>query len=399
MRSRLLFALFLLITPFFSKAQMVATDVFLQGQWLEIGVDDMGAFGTCSSPIGYHPHDCYCTNVCLNSGAELDAAYDWGHDGWSVGSPCMMGNYTIPGFPQEGWGMQIGATEYRNWASGGVCTCTFGCTIMPGAISAYSNTGGTIKGIWTGGVAGLAVNQETRVDTLASWVVVTAKIHNTTGGAITNVWYERTCDPDNASMWDGSSNTTNVIVHQNEDATHRVMVGTYSTNTSFSTPTITFNYYNSYLGLCTKDCRAKCGVLTGGLSPSVTPSALWSGSSSVTALGDSSNNDVGIWLVFNIGTIAAGDSAVVSYAYVYDGHSGVDSAFPDPQLSVYGTGLPLNTEPYPSHDSILACSYPGATFIPARRFFHSTDKVWTYSPMDVVSRYRTFQYNRRFRHY
>ncbi len=390
----LLLAIVLINSTFKASAQVVATDVFLQGRWLEVGVDQMAAFGTCSAPAGYHTHACCGTATCVTALQATDATYDWGHDGWTTGSPCFMGPYTIPGYPQEGWSIQIGATEYRNWAGGGVCTGSFS---VPGGITGYSNAGGIITGTFTGNIGGIHIVQESRVDTLASWVVVTTKMYNTTGANIAGIYYERTCDPDNTSFWDGGSATENVIVHQNEDATHRVMVGTYSTVTAFTTPAITFNYYNSYLGLCTKDCRAKCGILTGGLFPSVTPSALWSGSSSTTALGDSSNNDVGIWLSYNIGTILAHDSAVVSYAYVYDGHGGVDSAFPDPQISIPGYDtLPNATEPYPTHDSINVCSLPpGTTTLPITMIY-SGDKDWTWSHLDMGAICRLICNNRYF---
>lgn len=380
MKKQYFFLVFLLLFMSYgnaSIAQIVGTDCFLQGHWLEIGVDQMGAFGTCTSPAGYHPHTCYCTTTCTSPSGELDAAYDWGHDGWAIGSPCMMGNYTIPGYPQEGWSIQVGATEYRNWAGGGVCTGPF---TVPGSITGYSNSGGTITGTFTGNVVGLHIVQETRVDTTASWVVVTTKIYNTTGAAITGVYYERTCDPDNVSMWGGGSSTENVIVHQNEDARHDVMIGTYATTSSGG---ITFNRYNSYMALATKDCRAKCGVIP-GLAPSNTPAQLWAGTGTViTALGDSNNMDEGIFLVFNIGTIAAlgspGDSAVVSYAYIYDGNDGIDSALPDPALTIGGsTAFPPRPFPGVVVDTYNACANPGITVVPVDLPF-AGDKTWTWS--------------------
>jgi len=112
---------------------------FWQGHWLEIGVDVMGAFGTCSSPIGYHVHGPAVADdsTCFHPGDELDACYDWGHDGWGVGVPCEMGDYTIPGYPQEGWSLQAAGTEYDNWAGGGACTGSFAVT---GTITGYSNS-------------------------------------------------------------------------------------------------------------------------------------------------------------------------------------------------------------------------------------------------------------------
>ena len=373
MRIRLL--LLVAFSVFFTNvsfAQIVGTDVFLQGQWLEIGVDVMGAFGTCSSPATYHAHPaCGCTTTCTTTAADMDASYDWGHDGWATGTPCLMGPYTQPGYPQEGWGIQVGATEYRNWAGGGLCTGSF---TIPGGITGYTNTGGSAIGTFTGNVAGLHIVQDSRVDTFASWVVVTTRFYNTTAAAITGVYYERTCDPDNASDWGGGSTTENVIVHQNEDARHDVEIGTYANSGIF-------NMTNSWMALATKDCRAKCGVL-GGLSPGNTPAQLWAGTGPVlTTFNDSNYMDEGIFLVFNIGTIAPagspGDSAVVSYAYVYNGRGGIDSALPDPQLVVDGTPIPTATPPASTIDTFLVCSYPGITSVPLS-IINGTTGGWTW---------------------
>ncbi len=352
-----------------ATSQIVGGNVFLQGQWLEVGVDNMAAFGTCSSPATYHAHACCGTTPCATSGAAMDASYDWGHDGWGTGAPCFMGPYTQPGYPQEGWGIQVGATEYRNWAGGGLCTGSF---TIPGSITGYTNTGGSAIGTFTGTVAGLNIIQDTRVDTFASWVVVTTRIYNTTIAPITGVYYERTCDPDNASDWGGGSTTENVILHQNEDWRHYVEIGTYSNSGIF-------NMTNSWMALGTKDCRAKCGVIA-GLAPSNTPAQLWAGTGPVlTTYPDSNFADEGIFLVFNIGTILGNDSAVISYAYIYDGREGFDSALPQPALNVDGVVAYADTAfPGNLYDTFNVCAIPGTTSIPAD-VLYGADKTWTWS--------------------
>ncbi|MCD6013654.1 MAG: hypothetical protein K0Q79_3516, partial [Flavipsychrobacter sp.] len=378
MRNRLLFLLLFLFFANVSRSQLVGTDCFLQGRWLEVGVDRMGAFGTCTSPGTYHPHVCCGVVTAFTPGGNLDVAYDWGHDGWSVGSPALMGNYTIPGFPQEGWSVQVGAAEYRNWASGAPCTGPF---MVPGSNTGYSNAGGRAIGQWGGTIAGINIRQETRVDTMASWVVVTTRFYNTTAGPLA-VWYERTCDPDNTSFWNGTPVTRNIIVHQNEDSRHLVQVVAHG-NTAASGTTPAYNRHNSYMSLATKDCRARCGYLVpahGYLNPNtgVTPSTLWTyaatGTGTGTILNDSNYNDVGIWLVFNVGNIAANDSAIISYAYIYqypNGHTGIDSAFPEPRLECNGS----LTGPA---DTLDGCALPGVDSIDLGILF-GDDKTWSWS--------------------
>jgi len=125
------------------------------------------------------------------------------------------------------------------------------------------------------------------------------------------------------------------------NARHEVMVGAYGTTTgSLDGVTYVYNRLDSWLSLATKDCRAKCMVIQDLFPelPADTISALWSAETgstlvSLNTLPDSVSSDQGISLVFNIGTLAPfgspGDSAIISYAYIYDGPDGIDSAFPD----------------------------------------------------------------------
>lgn len=379
MRNRILFLAFSL---FFAKgvsAQIVGTDCFLQGQFTEAGVNQMGGLGTCNSPAAFHVHAC-CALTPAVSGiptTDMDVSYDWGHDGWLVGTNPFVGPYTIPGYPQEGWSVQVGATEYRNGGWGGACTGAFA---IPGGHTGYSNTGGSAIEYWGGAIAGLNIRQETRVDTMASWVSVTAVLRNTTAAPIAGVWYERTCDPDNTTYWQGTPVTRNIIKHQNEDLRHLVHVVAHG-QTPAAPPKPEYNQFNTYLALVTKDCRARCGVIP-GLSPGNIPSTLWAGTgTSLFLLNDSNYNDQGIFIVFNIGTIAPGDSAVVSYAYLYqnDGtHSGIDSAFPDPHIRVHNDTMPSTPMLSPQYDTFDACLYPGLLTLNVD-LLYSSDKSWTTS--------------------
>jgi gliding motility-associated-like protein len=377
MRLRLfLLTFFILSAARVSFSQIVGTDCFLQGHWIEVGIDKMGAFGTCTSPVGYHPHVCCGTAVPFTSGGNLDVCYDWGHDGWSVGMPAEMGDYTIPGYPQEGWSVQVGATEYRNWAGGGICTGPF---MVTGSNTLYSNTGGIAKGMWDGSVAGLHILQETSVDTNASWVIVTTRIYNTTAAPIAGVWYERTCDPDNTSFWSGTPTTRNIIVHQNEDSRHLVQVVAHG-QTAASGTTPAYNQFNSYMALATKDCRARCGVVP-ALTPGTTPAALWAGTgTTLYVLGDSNYQDQGIYLAYNLGTLSAagtpGDSVILSYAYIYmypNNHTGIDSAFPDPQLVINNSLVTA----FP--DTFDMCTLPSGVDTFPIDIIYASDKDWSWS--------------------
>ncbi len=61
------------------------------------------------------------------------------------------------------------------------------------------------------------------MDTFASWVNFSVTMVNTGSTALTNVYYMRSCDPDNDSYTGGSPTTFNTINYQNDYA-HRVEV-------------------------------------------------------------------------------------------------------------------------------------------------------------------------------
>ncbi|NDC41303.1 MAG: PKD domain-containing protein, partial [Chitinophagia bacterium] len=357
------------------------TNAFLQGQFLEIGIQKNGSFGSNggSVPTGYHPHG--GGRPCSGGTSSVASVYDWGHDGWSTGTPAYMGDYTLPGSPWEEWAIEANSTV--GYASSTACSGTTftGGGSLTGGNTSFTSTGGSARSTWDGTFlsGSLNIHKEHRVDTFANAVIITVTLTNTTSSAISGVYYMRTCDPDNNQSWSGSFSTRNIIPYQTlltPDPFNRVMVQAISTGSASVTGTPATS-----LSITTKDCRAKAVVYTSW--PLSTASSLplrniWSGSS-VSGLGTSyyttSTNvtsDIAIGLVYNIGTINAGDSATICYAYCYDGTIGVDSAFPEPQMVVQGVA-------YDSVDTVTSCMLPaGSTTLPVD-ISNAEDKVWTRS--------------------
>lgn len=318
-----------------SIAQLVSGNMFLQGRYVEIGSMPNGALGSSvAAPVGYHPHPGGAIFACSGSGPNrLAHVYDFGLDGWTVGTPAYMGDYTLPGSPWEGWAVQYGGTV--SYAYQTSCTITSGGT---GSWTSYTNSGGIARGVWNGTFSGgaLALTQEYRVDTLGSALIFTVKFVNTSAAPITGVYYMRAFDPDNNQTWPGGSfTTTNTIVHQNEDATHTVLVSATATGSSTGTPA-------QKLGVGTRDCRAKAFIFNSWpMSTACNLANVWSESASCLGtyyfgLNTTTTGDVALGLVYKIGDIAAGDSAVLSMAYAYNGDLGIGDAFPDPTLYVDG---------------------------------------------------------------
>jgi gliding motility-associated-like protein len=385
----LVFTTFLTFVTFSSYGQIVGADVFLQGKFLEIGQQSNGALGANSSPGTYHAHQC-CGSPVATPGSPLAEVFDYGFDGWTTGGPAFMGDYTYPGSPFEGWEVQMNGGRMQCYQGPFNSFDPIGGTLTGGTISGYSNAGGIIKSYWSGtfayGGSSMLIKMETRVDTLGSAVVFTVTMYNNTLTAIPDVYYWRSCDPDNDETWPGGSFTTdNVINFQNStipNPKHKVMV-----TASGQSPTL------PPLTLCTKDCRAVAVIYESwGLGVTQDLSLVWGmaptigwGGAAYYDVGTDHPGDIGIGLVYNIGTIAAGDSAVVSYAYVFNGAAGIDDpgALPDPELVI--NGVPITTFP----DTLDGCLYPGIDSLPIDiRYGDEKDWTWgswTWSPSTGLS--------------
>jgi len=317
MKKYIIFVILVLANLFFANqiasAQIVGTDAFLQGRFLEIGLCGNGAMGSGgNAPSGYHPHP--------GSGSNLAEVYDIGHDGWTVGTPPMMGDYTLPGSPFEGWEIQANGGRAQAYAVSSGYYFSGGCSFL-GGITGYSNSGGTAVATLTGtlsaGGALLTLNMQTKVDTNASWVTTKVTLRNTSTSVVNNVYYFRSCDPDNDETWPGGGfPTDNWVTYQN-DSHHRVLVSAVGYSSS-----------HPYFGLGTIDSRAVAFVYNSwGLTVTQDLGAVWSQTYGPAdyAVGAHDPGDIAIGLVFNLGSIAAGDSTTLSYAYLFKDSLDIDS--------------------------------------------------------------------------
>ncbi len=338
-------------------AQMVGDCVFLQGHYVEIGIAPNGGYGsTLPAPTGYHPFLGGTTfnfwdpaaAVATLSGNFIGFVADYGRDGWTVGAPPFFGDFYLPGDPQEGWAIQQGTTHAQaeayipsyQYTSGPALTGYTGG--LSGTNTAFVHLpGGIMKGIWNGHDGALAIRQTTILDTTKLYFTVNVVITNTGSVPVTDIYYIRTVDPDNDETRDpGDYTTVNTIAYQLPNPTNKVLVST------------TGNLdHRAYLGLGTKDCRAKCMIFNGGLAPSYSLDSLFNQNTPyVYNQGSGSTLDVGIALDYNIGTLAAGDSTSLTYAYILNA-AYIDSAL-DATRPAYYVNDTLNDS------AINLCFYP-----------------------------------------
>ena len=336
-----------------AHGQLVGDNVFLQGAYVEVGVAPNGAFGTTKpAPAGYHPRlagtsftfwDPLAASATTSTNF-LGFVADYGADGWTVGTPPYFGDFFLPGDPQEGWAISVGGVESDAYMpafqSGTAVTGYTGG--LAGTNIAYSNSGGVISGVWKGTDGALAIRQTTTVDTSKLFFTINVVLTNTGSTALSNIFYVRTVDPDNDETWSSDYTTVNKIVYQLPDPTNRVLVSATGTE-----------YTNAYLGLGTKDCRAKCMIFDAGLAPGYTFANMWAETVPYYyAVGYTYTEDVGIALEFNIGSLAAGDSTTLSYAYI------LNAAYIDSALNATQLTYTVNNATFDSSDTINLCTYP-----------------------------------------
>ncbi len=365
-------------------AQLVGDCVFLQGKYVEVGIAPNGGYGsTLPAPSTYHPnnpspfysfYDPGSGTTATSPTSSLGFVADYGRDGWTVGSPPYYGDFYIPGTPQEGWMIKVGSNGYNafipNYTGGGTPTGYTGAAGLTGTNVGYTTAGGVSRGVWQGSIGSLEIRQTTKLDTNALFFTVTVILVNHGATATPDIYYARTLDPDNAQTVGAGFDTKNTITYQLPNPSYKVLVSAEDTSTRYP--------QRSYLGLGTKDCRAKCMYFDAGLAPNSGADSMWNQQNSYTyTQGANSISDVGIALAFKIGPIGAGDSTQLKYAYI------LNAAYIDSALDATQPDFLVNSFNFPSGSVINLCTYPYDTAVVAMGsggFYH-----WKWTPNTLLT--------------
>ncbi len=342
---KIIFLLFVFVSANLT-AQIVNGEAFLQGTYAEVGIGSCGSFGTSyNSPAGYH------SRVSSNVGNQsLGFVADTGKDGWSTGFPDFVGDYFLPGSPEEGWGLTIDGVNYNNNQK---------CSVndIPGSIISYNATASQVEATWQGNIGGLNITAKTYIPNNSLYFVTTVTVTNTSASTINNVYYMRNVDPDQGIFTPGGGNTyetINSIIHQNPNPCNNALV------------TATTSLGSYYLGLGSIDPRAI--VTTGGFS-NRSAIDIWNGNGFSTS--GTLTADQAISIAFNLGNLAPNDSTTFSYTYVLS-ESDLNNA-----LAATNIGLNLNTVTYTTGSNVNTCEN---TSIPINLTNTGTFNSWTWTP-------------------
>ncbi len=269
-------------------SQLLSGNAFLKDNYIEMAVGPCGVFASSvAPPAGYHPR-----GVSSNL---LGFVADSSKSGWTD----YVGDYYLPGTPEEGFGLTINGTHYNNNQ-----LCAF--NQIPGAVTSVSSGNLEKSATWRGSVAGLSVEARTFIPSGSLYFVTEVTLKNTSSSTVNDVYYMRTVDPDQGMSTPGSSgsfSTYNSIVYQGNNACNRALV----TASAFSNG-------SDFLGLGSIDARAR--VSFNAISTNRRSARdIWEGNPLYPS-GTNMFSDSSIAIAFKLGNLAVNESATFSYAYI-----------------------------------------------------------------------------------
>ena len=271
-------------------------NVFLQGQFVEVGIHPAGSFGSSvTAPAGFHPNG--PSNL-------LGFVADPQRDGWDMGTPPQTGDYFVPGTPEEGWSVE--------WTLDGVETGFHNYGLRGAADVAQTSLtetsdASTQSALWEGdavsGAGSLRVLQSVRVDPTTLYFVMNVTLTNTGSVALDSVEYMRNVDPDQEQPLTGDFTTSNYVALQpgvGGNVAQALVVGKGLV-------------HGLTLGLGAIDARAV--VSTEGFA-NRDPDAILDSPTNSCSEATPCVADQAIVLAFRFGTLAPGQSVSFDYAYI-----------------------------------------------------------------------------------
>lgn len=338
-------ALPILLFTVSSHAQVMSGNGFIKGNFVEAGVRPNGAFGSSVSA----PSDFVSATVSKYSG-KVGFIADVGKDGWTVGTPKYIGDFFVPGTPYEAFSVKLNGSLYENSGTG--------TTQIPGSVTGFNSDGTTASVEWLGTINNLQVRQVTSVSKNSSFILIRVYLKNTGSSTINNIFYTRSVDPDNEVDQEGDFDTNNKIESQNPNGTSTALVSG------------TGKKYNSYLGLGSRDCRARVAIMK---TFSSNGEEIYNGSGTSIALSAQNagnGEDNAIAVAFKVGNLAAGDSTAIAMAYV------LNAADLPPAMDETDPLFNVRADSYASGSLVNVCSSAAAEL----SIINGDGYTWTWSP-------------------
>ncbi len=261
----------------------IGNEIFLQGQYLSLGINGSGTLGTrATAPVGF-------VTDAVNGYIRLGLVGDT--DGFGKGAAATR-DAMLAGTPVESFsiGYDIGAKHYSS-----VNSERNGKSEVVGGVSSDLSSNGVGKAGWTGATTeGVKVAQTMSLADGAKYIKVDVTLTNTTGKAVADLHYMRSIDPDHGAGFD----TVNTVIEQGGDGANGALIAAYAS--SGKTPLF---YY-------TADDRAKVSTFKGYVNENPDAAATFD---TAPAEGYSLKGDNAININFGLGTLAAGRSTTFTF--------------------------------------------------------------------------------------
>lgn len=289
-----------------------SAEVFLKGNFVEVGINNAGSFGTSGyAPAGFHPKLYPTTN------RRLGFVADPGKDGWTVGTPPQTGDYFVPGTPEEGWMVE--------WTSGSVERQFHNFGLMyefdtPMTKLTETSSGDTRSAVWEGtatyGNEKLKVIQTVSYNVNDLFFAINVVLTNVGTVTLKSLEYMRNVDPDQEQPLTMNYTTRNWVEFQpgRTGVPGRPNLAARPAGNTNKALTVAEGLTHKLtLGLGTIDSRAVVTASQGFSNRDTdailnTPTQPTSTSPSI--------RDAAIALAYNLGDLAPGQSTSVTYAYI-----------------------------------------------------------------------------------
>ncbi|MFH7244553.1 MAG: DUF4347 domain-containing protein [Spirulina sp.] len=277
-------------------------EVFLGGNFIELGISTLGDFGT----LGGRPEGFFGTDARSTIGMSAD------FDGFGQGNDFRT-DYFLPGGPEERWVVGYKVEGAATTGSNSAQASSTGNIVMDGVTN--TSSGDTLSALISANLnEALKVEQVVRYGVNDKFFATIITLTNTTAGALDSVRYMRSFDPDNTVDVGGDFSTINtVIATVAEDGIAAVEAKTLGAGdpifdaTGLSSPVVLFS----------TDARAKASYFGFTNTNPYDPAAY----ETTPEKGVSNTADIGITMTFDVGTLAAGASTSFVYYTSLDGRS------------------------------------------------------------------------------
>ncbi|WP_417520232.1 FecR domain-containing protein [Minwuia sp.] len=282
------------------NSAIVDDDVFLEGNFIAIGVSGGGSFGTDNTaPPGF--------NVAPSVGNRLGMFVD--QDGFGVGEPPNTADFFLPGAPEEGFtlGYRIGGTS-SNFTNAE----RSGSNEVTNLAAQNQSAGDTLQAFYQGEASGaggdsLRVDQTVLFTEDDKFFQTNITLTNTGSVALDDVRYMRSFDPDqesSGSVGGAGPTTLNTIINQPGDGGSDNLAIVSAAGRKSGT-----NELGDPFFFLADDARARVSTFGFSNRDAFDPTAFDTPQAEGTAI----ESDQAIVITFDVGTLNPGQTATFTF--------------------------------------------------------------------------------------